>query len=63
MTTHQEEIGKAYLDLRKSGVDVGRAATIAASIPVPPAAKDPSCIDKYGRPDDVTARWAHIQVR
>ena len=54
-----QALGKAYLKARAMGFLIEDAVMA----PAPQIDTNPSCVEKYGRPDDVKPKWEEIQIR
>lgn len=54
-----QSLGERYLAARKLGLPIGDCV----HMPAPSSDTNPSCIDKYGRADEVEPRWEEIQIR
>lgn len=59
------ELGKLLRQLRKLApeVPITQLADELPSYYVSPGDPNPSCVDRYGRPEDVTEKWERIQIR
>ena len=54
-----EKLGKKYLAARKRGRSIATAVRLDAPI----STTHPTCIEKYGRPDEVQELWERIQIK
>ena len=52
-------LGEAYLRAREFGAPIGDAVFM----PARNYRSDESCIDKYGRADEVQPEWMEVQVK
>lgn len=57
-----EQIGIEYLAVRAEGRDIETSLRWAYAQSTDVDA-NPSCVEKYGRPDDVKPKWEEIQIR
>lgn len=57
-----QQIGGEYLELRAEGCDMDTATqwAYAASTDVD---SDPTCVEKYGRPQDLKPKFMEVQVK
>lgn len=54
-----QKLGEKYQEVRQKGLDIDTAVQMT----VPPFdAEHQSCVDRYGRPQDIEPRWERIQV-
>lgn len=54
-----QALGERYLAARKAGL----AIEVAVLLPAPERRGKESCIDKYGRADEIEPRWEEVQTR
>ena len=54
-----QSLGELFLALRGNGVPI----EIAAQAPAKQTNQNPSCVEKYGRPDEVKEHWEEIRIR
>lgn len=54
-----QKLGELYMALREKGVPI----KVAVSLPAEDYRSDESCVEKYGRADEVEPRWMEVRVR